>query len=271
MQNQAQLAEQFKALHHADSPLILANVWDPLSAAIVAEAGFPAVATASAAVALSRGFDDGEEVPFEELVTLVERISGVVDVPVSVDFERGYGATADQVEENTTRLIEAGAIGVNIEDSIDDSTLRPIEQQCALIEAVQNAGRDQGVPVFINARTDVFMIGGNEEEAVDRLRAYVDAGADGVYPIMCADPSTLERIYAATNRPINVLLTASLPPLPSLTKVGARRFSMGPGLLGITAGATADALRQMAEGDFLLQDLPRLNTAEMGRIQRIET
>lgn len=267
MQTQVQLAEQFRALHHAESPLILANVWDPLSAAMVVDAGFPAVATASAAVALSRGFDDGEKTPFEELAALVERISRTVDVPVSVDFERGYGSTPDQVRENTAHLIAAGTVGVNIEDSLDDDSLRSIDEQCARIAAVRDAGQERGVPIFINARTDAFMLGGDVEDGVYRLQAYVAAGADGVYPIMCTDEATLERIYAATNRPINVLLTPAIPPLDSLTAVGVRRLSMGPGLLTIAAGAATDALRRLAEGDLRLDDLPRLTTAEMRRIQ----
>ena len=110
MPTPTQQAARFRSLHEGDTPLILPNVWDPLTAAMVAEAGFPAVATASAAVALSRGFDDGEQIPFEELVELVKRIGSVVDVSVSVDFERGYGDTPQQVGENTARLIEAGAV-----------------------------------------------------------------------------------------------------------------------------------------------------------------
>ena len=156
MHRQREKAGLFKALHQGDNPLILANVWDPLTAALVEDVGFPAIATASAAVALSRGFDDGEHLPFEELVELVGRTISVVGVPVSVDFERGYGDTPHHVGENTVRLIEAGAVGVNIEDSLDHDTLRPVEEQCERIAAVREAGQVLGVPLFINARTDVF-------------------------------------------------------------------------------------------------------------------
>jgi 2-methylisocitrate lyase-like PEP mutase family enzyme len=269
MQSQRGLAERFRALHHGDTPFILANVWDPLSAAIVAEAGLPAIATASAAVALSRGFDDREKIPFGELIELVERIAQTVDVPVSVDFERGYGSIPEEVHDNTLALLDAGAIGVNIEDSIDNATLRSIDEQYALIQAVRNAGLAQGVHIFINARTDVFMLGGAVNDGIERLRAYAEAGADGVYPIMCADLTVLEHIHRATERPINVLLTPSNPPLDSLTAAGVRRLSMGPDLLSIAAGTTAEAVRRLAEGDILLEDLPRLTTADMRRIQGI--
>lgn len=270
MRTQVQLAEQFRALHRADAPLILANVWDPLSAAIVADAGFPAVATASAAVALSRGFDDGEEIPFDELVELVDRICRTVRVPVSVDLERGYGSSADEVRDNAMALLAVGAVGVNLEDSIDDKSLRPIDEQRARLEAVRDAGRERGVALFVNARTDVFMLGGNEEEGLARLQAYADAGADGVYPIMCTDPAILQRISAASNRPINVLLTPSIPSLESLTAVGVKRLSMGPGLLSVSAGATRDALRRLAAGDLRLDGDAQFSSAEMRRVQGIQ-
>lgn len=159
---------------------------------MVADAGSPAVATASAAVALSRGFDYGEQI-FEDLVELVGRNSSVVEVPVSVDFERGCGDTSQRVGENTAMLIEAGAISVNIEDSLDHDTKRSIDARCERIAAVRVAGDELGVPIFINARTDVFMTdAGLDAEAVPRLRAYVEAGADGVYP-SCATISAPSR------------------------------------------------------------------------------
>jgi 2-methylisocitrate lyase-like PEP mutase family enzyme len=270
MQSQPELANVFRALHLTDTPLILPNVWDPLTAAMVAEAGFPAVATASAAVALSRGFDDGEQILFEELVELVKCIGSVVDVPVSVDFERGYGDTPQHVGENTARLIEAGAVGVNIEDSHDHDTMRSIDDQCERIAAVRVAGETIGVPIFINARTDVFMLDAKlHAEAIPRLRAYVEAGADGVYPIMCDDRDTLEKISQATEKPINVFLKADTPPVSSLVEVGVRRISMGPGLLSLAMGATNDALRRLADGDLQLDNLARLTTTEMRRIQGI--
>ena len=261
---------RFRSLHEGDTPLILPNVWDPLTAAMVAEAGFPAVATASAAVALSRGFDDGEQIPFEELVELVKRIGSVVDVSVSVDFERGYGDTPQQVGENTARLIEAGAVGVNIEDSLDHDTMRSIDDQCERIAAMRAAGEELGVRIFINARTDVFMMDTElHAQAIPRLRAYVEAGADGVYPIMCDDLGTLEKISEATEKPINVFLKADTPPVSSLVEVGVRRISMGPGVLSLAMGATNDALRRLADGDLQLDNLARLTTTEMRRIQGI--
>lgn len=270
MRSQGELADLFGALHLSDTPLVLPNVWDTLTAAMVADAGFPAIATASAAVALSRGFDDGEQIPFEELIELVSRISAVVEVPVSVDFERGYGDTARDVRENTARLIRAGAVGVNIEDSVDHEAMRPVDEQCERIAAIRAAGEELAVPIFINARTDVFMMGGESPTtAVSRLRAYVEAGADGVYPIICEDLGILEKIHGATERPINVFLRPSTPPVASLKEVGVGRISMGPGLLSIAAGATKSALERLARGDLQLNDVARLSTTDIRRIQGI--
>jgi 2-methylisocitrate lyase-like PEP mutase family enzyme len=274
MQTQAELADQFRALHAGHAPLILPNVWDPLSAAIVAGAGLPGVATASAAVALSRGFDDGELVPFDDLTELVRRISAVINVPISVDFERGYGKTPEIVRENTLELIVAGAVGVNIEDSLDHENLRGVEQQCERIAAVRDAGTEAGVAIFINVRTDVFMIKQGpetEDEAISRLTSYCDAGADGVYPILCNDLAILRHIHATTDKPINVLLRPATPPVAALMEVGVRRISLGPGLLSIAAAAIADAVRGLASGDLDLNHLPQLTTTDMRRLQGIET
>ncbi len=265
----AQQAETFRALHNGDRPLLLANVWDPLGAAIVASAGFPAVATASAAVALSRGFDDGEKITIDELAELVERIAGVVEVPISVDFERGYGPTAAEVGESTARLLNAGAVGVNIEDSLEDGALRNIDEQCERIHAVRLAGRAADVPIFINARTDAFMLGQPAEEGITRLEAYAAAGADGIYPILCADPNTLAEIHNVVFLPINVLLTPSLPPLADLVAAGVRRISLGPGLLGIAAGAVDTAVRQLLSGKDDLSRFAAMSTFEMRKIMGI--
>ncbi|MBU1228183.1 MAG: isocitrate lyase/phosphoenolpyruvate mutase family protein [Actinobacteria bacterium] len=262
------MADQLRILHHGDAPLLLPNAWDPLSAAIVAAAGFPAVATASSAVALSRGYDDGEQLPFDELVTTVRRIATAVEVPVSVDFERGYGATPDDVRRNTVKLVAAGGVGVNIEDSVDHETLRPVEEQCERISVVRAAGLELGVPIVINARTDAFIVGGKAGTeaaaiAVSRLGAYREAGADCVYPILCDDLTVLDRIHQATEAPINVMLRPSTAPLSSLMDVGVRRISMGPGLLAIAAGAVGEAARRMASGDLDLIGMPRVTTTEM--------
>ena len=269
MNAQTHRADRFRVLHESDSPLILPNVWDPLGAAIVAEAGFPAVATASAAVALSRGFDDGEQIPFDELVELVHRISAVIELPVSVDFEKGYGVSPEDVRYNTLRLIAAGAVGVNVEDSLDHDRLREVGEQCERIAAVRDAADEAGVGIFINARTDTFLTGAAsavEEAAVSRLAAYRDAGADGVYPILCEDLGVLSRIHAATKRPVNVLLRPSAPPVPALVKAGVRRISLGPELLSLAAGAIHSAVQRMASEDLGLGDLPHMTTGEMRRL-----
>ena len=269
MTDQATRATAFRNLHHAEQPLVLPNAWDPLSAALVAEAGFPAVATASAAIALSQGYDDGERVPFDTVVDLVSRITDVLRVPLTVDFERGFGSSESAVYENTLRLIEAGAVGVNIEDSQRNGDLRAIPSQVERITAVRRAGNDVSVPIFINARTDAFagmLETTSVGEAVKRSVAYRDAGADGIYPILCEDLDALAAIGAACGLPLNVLNRPSLPPLDRLTEVGVSRISLGPGLLSVAAGAAREAIQRIAGGDRTLSDMPTVSTTEMRRL-----
>jgi 2-methylisocitrate lyase-like PEP mutase family enzyme len=138
---------------------------------------------------------------------------------------------------------------------------------------VCDAGTEAAVAVFVNARTDVFLIGQdpeNEDSAISRLTAYCDAGADGVYPILCDDLEILGHIHAATEKPINVLLRPTTPPVLVLMPVGVRRISLGPGLVGIAAGATNDAVHRLASGDLSLSDLPQLTTTDMRRLQGIQ-
>ncbi len=245
--------------------LVLANVWDPLSAAIVADTGLPALATASASIALSRGYDDGEEIPFDELESVVGRICSATELPVSVDFERGYGQAPADVQASAARLIAAGAVGVNIEDSTADGGLRGVDSQCDRIAAVIAAGQEAAVPIFVNARTDAFM-SAQTDDGIARLEAYVAAGADGVYPILCNDLDVLQRIATTTAAPLNVLLTPDSASAAALWAAGVRRLSLGPGLLSVAGAAIQATAADLAAGDFTLASA-RMSTAEMRRIQ----
>ena len=153
-------AEAFKAMHAGPSPLVLLNAWDAASAAVFARAGAPALGTTSAGVAWSAGHPDGERMGFADLLRTVSNICRVVKVPVSVDIERGFGADAAEVARNVAALIDAGAVGINIEDGIDSATgaLRPAEIAAERIGAIRAAADARGIPLFINARTDVYFL-----------------------------------------------------------------------------------------------------------------
>ena len=155
--NQAAKAEIFRNQHLDKKLLILPNIWDAMGARLMEITGFPSVATASVSVAISNGFADGENIPFHQLLMVVRKICEAVDLPVSVDMERGYAETIPQLKENIRLLIEHGAVGMNLEDSLPDhKSLCNIDEQCRKIEAVRETGIQYGIPIVINARTDCF-------------------------------------------------------------------------------------------------------------------
>jgi 2-methylisocitrate lyase-like PEP mutase family enzyme len=227
------------ALHQGPRILVLPNIWDPLGARMLEALGYPAVATASMAVAFSLGYDDGERASLDAMIDAIERIAAAVSVPVTADIEGGYAGTPAGVGATVRRVIEAGAVGVNIEDgTFDGGPLRTIDEQSERIRAARSAAEREGVPLVINARIDTYLggvTGTNEElieETVARARAYLAAGADCVYPIMLGDLASLMRLRDAVGgAPINVLATTGTPPLRDLEAAGIRRVSVGPGLL----------------------------------------
>src|SRR5215211_6039873 len=196
-----QKAERLRALHHGRRILVLPNIWDPGGARMLEWLGYPAVATASAAVAYSLGYDDRQQITLDAMLDVVGRVARAVKVPVTADMEWGYAEQPDDVAENMRRVLRAGAVGINLEDSVrEGEVLFPIEFQCDRIRAVREMARQEGVPFFINARTDVFWpaVPGTEaekfDEAVRRAKAYVEAGGDGFYPILLGDLDTLKRL-----------------------------------------------------------------------------
>ncbi|GGW35559.1 isocitrate lyase/phosphoenolpyruvate mutase family protein [Streptomyces caelestis] len=231
-------AEMFRALHHnraPGDPLVLPGPWDAASARVFAEAGFPALATPSAGVAASLGYEDGQ-VPADEMFAAVARIVRAVDVPVSADVEGGYGLAPKELVE---RLLETGAVGCNLEDSADGVLKDPREHADWLAEVrSEAAGR-----LFVNARVDTFVRGvADPERAIERAAMYVAAGADCVYPIG-APPDVLPLLRAGIQGPINVGAPTEGGPTPAeLGARGATRITFGPGL----QRRAARALREIA-------------------------
>jgi 2-methylisocitrate lyase-like PEP mutase family enzyme len=230
-------AARLRDLHRPGNPLILPNVWDAGSARIVAAAGFAAVATSSAAVAESLGYPDGEAAPAEEVLDAIARIARAVSVPVTADFERGYGLPPAQLVE---RLAASGAVGCNLEDS-EPSTraLVDADRQADFLGAVRESARTSGIDLVINARIDVFLddvgFGADStaarlDEAIRRARLYVSAGADCVYPIRMTSPSDIRAIVDETGGRVNVLGAPDAPTVTELAALGVARVSFGAGL-----------------------------------------
>jgi 2-methylisocitrate lyase-like PEP mutase family enzyme len=235
---QKKKAERFLELHQDPKLLILTNIWDPLGARLLVRLGYPAVATASAAVAYSFGYDDGEKIGFSTMLSVIRRIASSVDVPVSADIEGGYAEQPADVADNIREVIRAGAAGINIEDSTrEGGPLRSVDFQCERIRAVRRVADTEGIPLVINARTDVFLSEGDDsktarvKETIRRAKAYVDAGADCVYPITVGDIDTLRIILEAVAAPINVYASQKTAPMKQLEDAGISRLSVGPGLL----------------------------------------
>jgi 2-methylisocitrate lyase-like PEP mutase family enzyme len=240
-------AQELQRLHHGDL-LVLPNVWDAGSARVVEEAGFPAVATASAAVSASLGYPDGEGAPWEEMFAANARIARAVGLPVTMDAEGGYGLPASDLVQH---LLDAGVVGCNLEDSDHRSGgLKAAERQADWLAEVRSEAGSAGVPLVINARVDVFLPTGQvaEEdriaECIRRGRLYRRAGADCVYPIGVGDPDTLATLVAEIDSPINGNSTPKLG-LPVLRDLGVARVSYGPRFYRAGLAAFATAIQQL--------------------------
>jgi 2-methylisocitrate lyase-like PEP mutase family enzyme len=252
-------AQAFKAMHHGSSPLVLLNAWDAASAAVFARAGAAAMGTTSAGVAWSAGYPDGERMQFADLLRTVANVCRVLQVPVTVDIERGFGADAAEVARNVAAVIEAGGIGINIEDGIDPATnaLHPAAIITERIVAIRGVADTHGVPLFINARTDAYLLAAREpqlrfEEAAERLAQYARAGADGAFAPGLTDTSEIARLAARLAVPLNVYAGhPGVPSIADLAAAGARRISVGCGpLQGLLGQAEAMAHEILERGVF---------------------
>ena len=240
---QAEKAEQFRKLHRGPRILALPNAWDVASARILEELGYPAIATTSAGVAFSLGYPDGQRVSREEMLEVVARIARAVRVPVTADMEAGYGTTVKDMSETAKALIAAGAIGMNLEDVTgeDESSQVNVALQVQKIQAIRETASSLGVPLVLNARTDIYLmpIGPAEtrfERTVERLRAYRQAGADCLFAPGVQDRETIAKLVRAVDAPLNILVTPGCPPLRELEKLGVARASTGSSAMRATLG-----------------------------------
>ena len=220
-------AGRFRDLHAAGRFLLLPNGWDAGSARFLASLGASAVATSSAALAWAHGYADGEALPRDLLVETVKEITRVVDLPVTVDSERGFGASPAEVGETVARLIGAGAVGINIEDGA-----APPAELAARIAAVRASASREGVALFINARTDLWLkpLVAPEQrltEAARRGKLYHEAGADGFFVPRLAQLDEIATLAASVPLPLNLMAVPDLPTVAALRQAGVNRISLG--------------------------------------------
>ncbi|GAB3344934.1 isocitrate lyase/PEP mutase family protein [Lysobacter tyrosinilyticus] len=231
---QKERAQRLAALHVKGNPLVLYNAWDAGSAKAIASAGSTVIATSSWAVAAAHGYEDGESIPLSLVEQITARIVGAVDVPVTVDVEGGYSDDPEVCAENVARLVDRGVVGINFEDRIVAGTgLHEIQAQSERIAAIRRMADTRGIPLFINARTDLFFGADVSKEllaeARERAKAYAKAGASGFFVPGLIDLHAIAALCDTIDLPLNVMSMPGLPDVPTLANAGVARISHGPG------------------------------------------
>lgn len=251
--NQREKAESLLRLHQPGAALLLPNAWDAASARLFEEAGFPAIGTTSAGIAFALGYRDGEQIGRDEMVQVIARIASAVQVPVTADIEAGYGAAPAEVAQTIQRVIAAGAVGVNLEDSTSDpaGSLYPVAAQTARIAAARAEAQRAELPLVINARIDTYLANGEPQarfdETVQRARAYLQAGADSIFVPFISDPSLIQRLVRAIPGPLNILAQPGASSAPELFKLGVARVSIGVRAMLATMGLVRSIARELHE------------------------
>ncbi|AYB33517.1 isocitrate lyase/PEP mutase family protein [Chryseolinea soli] len=214
--------ERFLDLHHGTKPLVIPNAWNAKSAQLIEKNGFDALATSSGAIADSLGYEDGEKIPFTELLYMLQRIKSRTSIPMSVDLERGYTDNLDDLNEHIQKLIDIGVAGINLEDSQGE------EIYLRKLNGIKNYLEKTHQKLFINARTDVFLLKlpSPLETTLRRAKLYEDAGADGLFVTAVSDTSLIKEITSSTSLPVNVVGVPQLSSIATLTECGVRRISM---------------------------------------------
>jgi 2-methylisocitrate lyase-like PEP mutase family enzyme len=239
--NQAAKANLFRDLHRGPKILVLPNAWDVASARILENAGVAAIATTSAGVAFTLGYPDGQKISRQEMLSVVARIAAKVKIPVTADVEAGYGNRPEDAALTARAVIEAGAVGLNLEDRTDDRRLVDLSLQLEKIAAVRETSRMMGFPLVLNARTDVYLLElGKAEsrfaEALNRLIAFREAGADCLFAPGIRDLEVISRLVRELQHPVNILAGPGSPSIPELQGIGVARVSLGSSTMRATLG-----------------------------------
>jgi 2-methylisocitrate lyase-like PEP mutase family enzyme len=238
-------SREFRRLHEPGQLLVLPNAWDAGSARLIESCGAAAIATTSSGVSWACGYPDGDALPPRILATAVAGIARVLSVPLTVDIEGGYSSEPSVVAEVVRAVVDAGAVGVNLEDGAGSPALL-----CAKIAAAKKAAADTGVDLFVNARTDVFLRGlvppeRAVAETIERAQQYRAAGCDGVFTPRLGDPEKIRQLAAAVDLPLNVMVVPGLPPVAELQRLGVRRVSAGSAIAQVALASARRAAAQL--------------------------
>jgi 2-methylisocitrate lyase-like PEP mutase family enzyme len=241
--------EKFSQLHQNPTPLLLGNIWDVNSAKLFEANGYKAIGVSSQALSNSLGYNDGENLPFDVLLQVAKRVVEVVSIPFSVDMEGGYSRTVEGIIANISKLHDAGVVGINLEDTIAGPTryLQPVDEFQKTLSAVADHISKNNLQIFLNIRTDGFLLGMPNalSETITRVKSYENAGADGVFVPCITNSADIKTVVNATNLPVNVMCMPNLPNFYDLALLGVKRISMGPFLFNKvydTAGNLAKAV-----------------------------
>ncbi|MFZ5554132.1 MAG: isocitrate lyase/PEP mutase family protein [Bacteroidota bacterium] len=221
--------DSFKELHSQKSCLIIGNAWDAMSALVMEQAGFRAIGTTSWGIANSLGYKDGEIIDFKQLVSVIEKILKVVNIPVSVDIESGYSEKIDEIVANVLVLARMGCAGINIEDSIPDHGLKEKKSYADVVYKIKQTLLSEGFSdFFVNARIDTYLQLDNPlEETIARAKLYESVGADGVFVPCMSEISDVKQLLSEINVPLNLMSLPNLTDINKLTIIGVKRFSYG--------------------------------------------
>lgn len=267
-------ANAFRALHDGPDILFLPNNWDVTSAKLLAGAGFPAVATTSAGVCYVFGYPVGERIPRDLMLDMVRRSADAVDIPVSADMESGFGDTPEAVRETARLTVEAGAVGMNIEDGAysRETPLRPFDDAVARIAAAAAGIAETGIPAVLNARTDTYWTGGKNAdettfaETIRRAEAFLEAGATTIFVPGVRNADLIGRLTKEIPAPLNIMADPKVPSLSELQDLGVRRVTVGAWFARAAYShmhRVADGVRDGGLYDFMNDVMPH---AEMNRI-----
>ncbi|MVT10317.1 isocitrate lyase/PEP mutase family protein [Chitinophaga tropicalis] len=224
---------RFKDLHHTSDLFILPNVWDAKIALSFQDEKFSAIATSSSAVAGALGFEDGEKMTFNDYLFVINRILSVVNIPLTVDIEMGYGSSDEKVQENILTLAGMGVVGINIEDSTINSSGRELKDATTFaktVEHLKNRLVSENAELFINVRCDTYIlnVANKQQETAERIKLYETAGADGIFLPCISAEEDIAAAVAGTSLPLNVMCIPGLPDFDRLKALGVKRISMGP-------------------------------------------
>lgn len=273
MTTQREKAERLRSLHQRGDPLVLVNAWDAVSARILEHLDVPAIATTSAGIAWAEGFSDGERILRGRMLAAVERITSVVSVPVTADLEGGYGPTIEDAVETARGAIAAGAVGMNFEDWDETANaMTSAKEHSTRISAIRKEADGAGIPVVINARTDVYLkrVGSNDDwrfkEATRRANQYLETGADCVYVPGVTDERTIEALVKAIDGPLNVLAAPETPNIARLAQLGVARVSVGSAAMSTVLAEFREIARSVKESGSFAFTSQRIPYAEINSL-----